>query len=95
MGKLIEFYIPKPRPVAPVTPPYEEPDTSAADTLKKLLESADTISQIVVLTADKNGTLAFLGNCDGLAETLLFMDLVKAQALFSRIETPPGGGAAS
>lgn len=93
MGKVIEFYIPTPRAVV-APPPVEEPDTSAADILKQCLDNADSIQQVIVLTADRDGVLAFVGNCDGLAESLLFMDLIRAQALFTRIEGPNGGGVA-
>lgn len=60
--------------------------------LRKCLENADTIDQILVLTMDKSGVLGFFGNCEGLAESVLFMELVKAQALFSRVEGPNGDG---
>jgi len=79
-----------------VEPPGEENEgPSAEDILKKCLEHADTIDQVLVLTVDNNGVLAFLGNCEGLAESLLFMELIKAQAIFSRVESPSGGNGGS
>jgi hypothetical protein len=99
VGKLIEFYYPVPKAVLTLAAQGEHesgeeapPLTPAKDILTACLESVDTIDTLLVLTCDKEGTLAFVGNCDGLAESLLFMDLVKAQALFSRVEG--GGGVA-
>ena len=101
VGKLIEWYVPVPKAVLALANQGEEvpgeeidPLTPAKEILTKCLESADTIDQILVLTMDNNGVLAFMGNCEGLAESLLFMELVKAQALFSRVEGPPNGGTA-
>ena len=59
--------------------------------LKKCLESADTMETLLILTMDKDGELAFIGNCEGLAESVLFMDMVRMKALYSQIE-PSGGG---
>jgi hypothetical protein len=43
-----------------------------------------------VLTKDKDGTLGFIGNCESLAETLLFLELVKAKML-SRVPDVDNG----
>lgn len=103
MAKIIEFYRPAPKAVLTLASNPENkaewdeqvedeaPAMPAADILKQCLENADTIDQVLVLTMDKQGVLGFLGNCEGLAETVLFMELVKAQALFSRVEGPNGG----
>ncbi len=69
----------------------EVKDDSAKELLTKCLEKVETIDQVVVLTMDKDGVLGFLGNCEGFAETLLFLELVKAQMLFSRVENKPNG----
>jgi hypothetical protein len=104
MAKIIEFYRPSPKAVLTLASnaankaewdaqvEEDAPATPAKDILTGLLEHADTIDQVLVLTMDKQGVLGFLGNCEGLAETLLFMELVKAQALFSRVEGPNGNG---
>jgi len=68
----------------------EEPAMTAEDILKKCLEHVRDIDQILVLTMDQNGVLGFFGNCEGLAESVLFMELVKAQALFSRVDSNEG-----
>ena len=94
MGELIEFYRPTPKAVLTVATPeqlLEEPSTPAKQVLTQCLEHVDTIDQIVVLTMDKDGVLGFLGNCEGLAETLLFLELIKAQMLFSRVDSTPNG----
>ena len=77
-----------------ILPPEEEdePLEPAEDILKQCLKNVGTIEQLLVLTTDKNGVIAFLGNCGGLAETLMFMELVKAQIVFSRVEGPTGDG---
>jgi hypothetical protein len=93
MGELIPFYRPVPKAVLTVASKAEwdaqvteeEPMAPAKEILETCLAKADTIDQIVVLTMDKSGQTAFFGNCDGMAETLLFMDVVKAQALKSLI----------
>ena len=97
MGELIEFYRPVPKAVltlASAVEAHEEevaPQQSAKEILEICLERADTIDQIVVLTMDREGVTAFFGNCDGMAETLLFMDVVKTQALLSLVEEDGGG----
>lgn len=82
-----------------VVEPDEEVDVLELPTpefiLKKCLETAHVIDQIIVMTLDNNGKLGFLGNCDGFAESLLFMDLIKAQALKSRIDNTSGGNGAA
>ena len=102
-AKIIEFYYPTPKAVltlAAEKPEWdkqleeEQAENSAAASaiLKQCLENADTIDQVLVMTMDKDGVMAFVSNCEGLAESILFIELVKAQALFSRVEGP--GGAA-
>jgi hypothetical protein len=102
MGKLIPFYIPVPKAALTLASKVEfdtqlaeeqaENSAAASTILKQCLEHADTIDQVLVMTMDKDGVMAFVSNCDGLAESILFMELVKAQALFSRVEG--SGGAA-
>ena len=89
MGQLIPFYHPiKKLPVSTPTPPaVDEPEaeaTSAKDILETCLKSAETTDQVLVMTCDKDGIMGFLTNCDDLAETILFIELVKQQALFTR-----------
>jgi len=76
-----------------VEPPVEENSgPSAKEILKKCLDGIEDKATVLVLTCDTNGTMAFMGNCEGLAESILFMELIKAQAIFSRVEGPGGGG---
>jgi hypothetical protein len=95
MGKLIEWYVPVPKAVLTLASeveaePAEAPATPAADILKKCLEHVDTMENVLVMTMDKEGVLAFLTNCDGLAESILMMEMVKQQAIFGSVEGPGG-----
>ena len=97
MGQVIEFYHPAPKAKLTLASaveevPLEEGRTPAKEILEKCLESAAEMDTVLVMTSDKNGVLGFVSNCDGLAEAILFMELIKAQALFSRVEGPQGGG---
>jgi len=102
MGKLIDWYVPVPKAALTLASKAEfdaqladeqaENSAAASAILKQCLEHADTIDQVLVMTMDKDGVMAFVSNCEGLAESILFMELVKAQVLFSRVEGP--GGAA-
>jgi hypothetical protein len=38
------------------------------------------------LTKDKEGTLGFISSIEGLAENVLFMELVRVQAMFAESE---------
>lgn len=93
MGELIEWYIPAPKPpIVPVEAPIEDGQVPAAGLLKTLLEKADKISDILVLMCDVDGNLGFIGNLDGLAESMLFIDRVKHRALAADAnpeQTPP------
>ena len=102
MGKVIPFYHPIVRlPVAALTLATQENDAEwkaqcaeealevpAADVLKKCLENTE-LDQVLVLTCDKDGVFGFQTNCEDLAESVLFIELVKAKMLFSR--EAPGG----
>lgn len=99
MGQLIEFYKPVPKAVLTLATPEnkaewdaqcaeEAPEIAAADVLKKCLENT-ALDQVLVLTCDKDGTFGFQTNCEDLAESVLFIELVKAKMLFSR--EGPGG----
>jgi len=99
VGEVIEFYHPAPKAKLTLAEPVEqepldESRTPAKDVLEKCLETAADMDTVLVMTSDKNGVLGFVSNCDGLAEANLFIDLIKAQALFSRVEGPQGGGIA-
>ncbi len=59
--------------------------------LRSCLKTADNIDEIVILMKDKDGQLGFVGNLDGLGETLLFLDTVKALAIAQRVDSPSGG----
>ncbi len=59
--------------------------------LRNCLKNADSIDEIVVLMKDNDGQLGLVGNLDGLGETLLFLDTVKAQAIAQRVGSPNGG----
>lgn len=94
MGKLIEWYVPVPKAVLTLATEVEKPvaapevDDSARLILTGLLEHADTIEDIVVLTRDAEGVPAFLSNLDGFAETMLFIDLVRMKAMQKYSEDP-------
>ena len=99
MGEVIPFYRPVPKAVLTLATPEnkaaweeqcseEAPEVAAADVLKKCLENTE-LDQVLVLTCTKDGTFGFQTNCEDLAESVLFLELVKAQMLFSR--EAPGG----
>jgi hypothetical protein len=100
LGEVIEFYHPPPRAntlaenmtvADKAALETEPPAISAEDILKKCLANVGKTDQILIMTADKDGVLGFVTNCDGLAESILFIELIKAQALFSRTDTGGGG----
>ncbi len=95
MGEVIPFYHPVPKAkltlAEPVEQELDEGRAPAKEILEKCLETAADMDTVLVMTSDKNGVLGFVSNCDGLAEANLFIDLIKAQALFSRVEGPQGG----
>lgn len=67
-------------------------DATPKDILAQCLESAATIESLVVMMKDTDGVIGFVSNLDGMAETNLFIDLVKLKALMTRVEAPAGGG---
>jgi hypothetical protein len=82
MGELIEFYKPAPKAALTLASVVEAPAVPPAkDILETLLKHVDTIDDLVVLTSDKDGVMGFLGTLDGAAETLLFIELIKAKLL--------------
>jgi hypothetical protein len=82
------------QPLVDGAPEEECENSTAADILKKCLEVADSVEDILIMTCDRNGVLGFSSNCETLAEAVLFMEIVKAQALFSRVGTSDGGSKA-
>lgn len=90
MGVLIEFY--RPAPKSPVPPAPEPPAICAADILREILGNSEQLSDVLVLMRDNDGTCGFVGNLDGAAETLLFMEQIKHEMLTrmrSDDDTPP------
>lgn len=85
-----------------VEPPQaaEEKEITPQEMLQELASNSEHIDKLLVMTMDDDGVLGFISNCSDLGDAVLFMELVKAQALFSRVQTPPtspaplGGGVA-
>jgi hypothetical protein len=50
------------------------------------LENVKSLEAVCVLTKDKEGTLGFISSIEGLAENVLFMELVRVQAMFAESE---------
>lgn len=73
----------------------EEIDATPADILAQCLETACSIKSLVVMSMDTSGVIGFVSNLDGLAETNLFIDLVKMKSLVNHLEVPPTGGGAT
>jgi hypothetical protein len=98
VGEVIEWYVPVPKAVLTVATKEEwdaqlgeeSPTAAAKQVLTDCLEKVAFTDQVVVLTKDKDGTLGFIGNCESLAETLLFLELVKAKML-SRVPDVDNG----
>jgi hypothetical protein len=81
VGEVIEFYHPVPKAVLTLASAVEVPESSGVkEVLTQCLEHADSIDQIVVLM--ENGkTMNFLGNLNGVAEVVLFLERMKARLL--------------
>ena len=56
------------------------------DVLTACLENVKSLEAVCVLTKDKEGTLGFISSIEGLAENVLFMELVRVQAMFAESE---------
>ena len=54
--------------------------------LTACLENVKSLEAVCVLTKDKEGTLGFISSIEGLAENVLFMELVRVQAMFAESE---------
>lgn len=80
---------------APV--PMSESEEQAADILRTMLKSAHNIDALLVIGTDKDGTLGFLTNLDGINETLAFMRKAEFKILQDDATPKPkpiGGGTA-
>ena len=71
------------------------PVNSAAQVLERLLLSAHTIGNLLVLTSDTDGVMACIGNLETPADINLFIDQVKLSLLMQTKEQPPSGGGAA
>jgi len=84
MGKCLPIDIKTRQPLKEI--PSEEVECAPpAAILNQCMEHVDTIAQVLVMTADTDGNLAFFTNCDGLAEAMLFIEMIKTQALLTRV----------
>lgn len=91
-GKVVEFYKPQPKQVNAVDEEIAQPPVSAGDILRELLGAEETIHEVLVLTRDKAGFVAMVGNIEGAGENLLFMEYVKHEML-SRLKSDGPKGA--
>lgn len=70
------------------SPSKEEFDAQAAEerisakkTLEEVLLHTDTIEDVLIMIRDKEGYVGFVTNLEGIAESIMFMEVVKYKSL--------------
>lgn len=80
MGRLIEWYLPAPKPPKPVeeVPEVVEPRITVADMLRELLNNkSETVEDCVVIFRDKDGTTGVVASLETAADILLLVKQVE------------------
>lgn len=96
MGKVIEWYKPKPRKAKVTGLPKgkdgpqavaKEEFVAPRDILQAALENEASIDKCVLLIVDHDGNLGLVSNLDGPAENLMFIEGAKHKIVASQYDT--------
>lgn len=89
MGQLIEWYIPKPKPPAPVVEEAPAEQMPATEVLQTLLQRAEHLRDVLVIMRDDRGVLGLVSNLEGMPEVILLIEQTKLRMLKS-VESDDG-----
>jgi hypothetical protein len=86
-GKVTEFYRPAILPMPqPITVVEDFPVIQPIEVLRKLIENAANLDEVVILMRDKDGTAGLVSNLYGPAENLFFIEQVKLEMIAGSVK---------